>query len=99
MDEKLIQRLESAVSRLESISTGFHPATSPSDGSDAAADPSIVAYGDLVDQFVGRVSSAAEIIGGQVLEVTNRVKDAFAVQKELLIKLKTTQVDFILVLD
>ncbi|WJX51462.1 F-actin-capping protein subunit alpha [Trifolium repens] len=91
MDEKLIQRLESAVSRLESISTGFHPATSPSDGSDAAADPSIVAYGDLIDQFVGRVSSAAEIIGGQVLEVTNRVKDAFAVQKELLIKLKTTQ--------
>ncbi|MCI40058.1 adenylyl cyclase-associated protein 1-like, partial [Trifolium medium] len=92
MDENLIHRLESAVTRLEAISsTGFHPTTSPSDGSDAALDPSVVAYGDLIDQFVGRVSSAAEIIGGQVLEVTNRVKEAFSIQKELLIKLKTTQ--------
>lgn len=92
MDEKLIQRLESAVSRLEAISTGTHSASSPSDASDAAFDPSVVAFGDLIDQYVGRVSSAAEIIGGQVLEVTNRVKEAFAAQKELLIKLKHTQV-------
>ena len=92
MDENLIQRLESAVSRLEAISTGFnHAATSLSDASDAALDPSVVAFGDLIDQYVGRLCSAAEIIGGQVLEVTNRIKEAFAVQKELLIKLKHTQ--------
>jgi len=92
MDETLIKRLESAVTRLESLSTGIHPFASASDGSDAASDPSVVAFGDLIDQYVGRLSKAAEIIGGQVLDVTNRVKEAFAVQKELLIKLKQTQV-------
>ncbi|KAL5055511.1 hypothetical protein RYX36_036193 [Vicia faba] len=91
MDEKLIQRLESAVLRLEAISTGGHPATSPANASDAALDPSVVAFGDLIDQYLGRVSRAAEIIGGQVLEVTNRIQEAFYVQKELLIKLKQTQ--------
>jgi len=102
MDETLIKRLESAVTRLEALSTGIHHSAASSDGSDAASDPSVVAFGDLIDQYVGRLSKAAEIIGGQVLDVTNRVKEAFSVQKELLIKLKQTQVrcflcrDFIL---
>ncbi|TKY67555.1 Cyclase-associated protein 1 [Spatholobus suberectus] len=94
MDEKLIQRLESAVSRLEALSAGFHPSASPAGGADApdaALDPSVVAFADLIDQYVGRVSRAAEIIGGQVLEVTKLVQEAFVVQKELLIKLKHTQ--------
>ena len=94
MEESLIQRLESAVSRLEALSAGFRGGASPAGGGadDAALDPSVVAFGDLIDQHVGKVSGAAEVIGGQVLEVTNVVKEAFAVQKELLIKLKHTQV-------
>lgn len=92
MDETLIKRLESAVTRLEALSTGIHHSASASDGSDAASDPSVVAFVDLIDQYVGRLSKAADIIGGQVLDVTNRVKEAFSVQKELLIKLKQTQV-------
>lgn len=91
MDETLIKRLELAVTRLEALSTGIHHSAASSDGSDAASDPSVVAFGDLIDQYVGRLSKAAEIIGGQVLDVTNRIKEAFAVQKELLIKLKQTQ--------
>ncbi|KAG4994009.1 hypothetical protein JHK86_030836 [Glycine max] len=94
MDEKLIQRLESAVSRLESLSAGFHPSATQSGGADApdaALDPSIVAFADLIDQYVGRVSGAAEVIGGQVLDVTKLVQEAFNVQKELLIKLRQTQ--------
>ncbi|KAK7283499.1 hypothetical protein RIF29_13052 [Crotalaria pallida] len=94
MEEKLIQRLESAVKRLESLSTGFRGGASPADGADvddASSDPSIVAYGDLVDQYVGRVSSAAEKIGGQVLDITNIVHEAFAVQKQLLIQVKQSQ--------
>ncbi|XP_027354339.1 cyclase-associated protein 1-like [Abrus precatorius] len=91
MDEKLLQRLESAVSRLEALSTRFPSAGSGADASDAVLDPSVVAFGDLIDQYVARVSSTAEIIGGQVLDVTKFVREAFAVQKELLIKLKNTQ--------
>lgn len=95
MDEKLIQRLESAVSRLEALSTGFHPAGAASTADapgDAALDPSVVAFSDLIEQYVVRLSGAAEVIGGQVLEVTKLVQEAFAIQKELLIKLKQTQV-------
>lgn len=90
MDEKLMQRLESAVARLEALSCGR--GASPDIGGDAAsADPSIVAYEDLIAQFVGRVSSAAEKIGGQVLDVTKIIEQAFSTQKELLIKVKQSQ--------
>lgn len=93
MDEKLIQRLESAVSRLESLSAGFQPSASPaSTGDDAVRDPSVVAFADLIDQYVARFSRAAEVIGGQVLDVSKLVQEAFNVQKELLIELKQTQV-------
>ncbi|KAF7840940.1 cyclase-associated protein 1-like [Senna tora] len=92
MDQKLIERLESAVSRLEALSTGIR---SRGGGDDAAADvvvdPSIVAFGDLMDQCVGRFLTAAEKIGGQVLQVSKLVQESFAVQKELLSKVKQTQ--------
>lgn len=96
MEEKLIARLESAVARLESLSTGFGsrglPAFDDEDTAAASSDPSILAFDDLVSQYLGRVSNAAEKIGGQVLEVTNVLQEAFNVQKELLIKAKQTQV-------
>ncbi|KAK7264300.1 hypothetical protein RJT34_31907 [Clitoria ternatea] len=92
MDEKLILRLESAVSRLEALSSGFPPGASPAAASsDATLDPSVVAFSDLIDQNVGRVCSAAQVIGGKVLEVTKLVHEAFAVQKDLLVQLKLTQ--------
>uniref|UniRef100_A0A5B6ZVJ6 Adenylyl cyclase-associated protein n=1 Tax=Davidia involucrata TaxID=16924 RepID=A0A5B6ZVJ6_DAVIN len=92
MEEKLVQRLESAVTRLEALSVGFRPACSLESGGDAAVlDPSVVAFGDLMAQFVGRVLSAAEKIGGQVLDVTKVLEEAFSIQKELLIKVKQTR--------
>lgn len=94
MDEKLIQRLESAVIRLEALSVGG--GASVGDGVAAAAlDPSIIAFDDLRSQFVGRVLGAAEKIGGQVLDVTKIVEEAFEAQRELLIKIKETQVSFL----
>lgn len=94
MDEKLIQRLESAVTRLEALSAGgFSGGVSPGEGEAAAVlDPSIIAFDDLRSQFVGRVRSAAEKIGGRVLDVTKIVEEAFEAQRELLIKIKQTQV-------
>ncbi|KAA8536109.1 hypothetical protein F0562_028587 [Nyssa sinensis] len=92
MEEKLIERLESAVGRLEALYGGFRQRGLPESGGDAGAlDPSIVAFDDLMAQFVGRVSSAAEKIGGPVLDVTKVVAEAFSVQKELLIKVKQIQ--------
>ncbi|XP_028772621.1 cyclase-associated protein 1-like [Neltuma alba] len=94
MDQKLVERLESAVSRLEALSTGFHLRGGDSaalSGADVAVDPSIIAFGDLMDQYIGRFSTAAGKIGGQVLQVSKLVQEAFAVQKELLMKVKQTQ--------
>ncbi|KAK9988086.1 hypothetical protein SO802_028325 [Lithocarpus litseifolius] len=95
MEEKLVARLESAVARLESLSTGFGsrglPAFDVDTTAAASSDPSILAFDALISQYMGRVSSAAEKIGGQVLEVTNVLQEAFNVQKELLIKAKQTQ--------
>lgn len=92
MDEKLIQRLESAVARLEALSTGFRPGGAPESGEDVVTDPSILAFDDLMGQYFARVLSAAEKIGGQVLEATKILKEAFSVQRELLVKVKQTQV-------
>lgn len=99
MEQKLIERLESAVTRLESLSSGFHASGVPRGGGDAAffgvdaaSDESIVAFDDLMTQYVGPLSSAAEKIGGEVLQVTTILREAFAVQKELLIQVKHTQV-------
>ncbi|KAJ4850397.1 F-actin-capping protein subunit alpha [Turnera subulata] len=94
MEEKLIARLESAVSRLEALSTGFTSrgvGAAEVDADAAASDPSIRAFDDLVAQYLARVLGAAEKIGGQVLEVTKILEQAFSVQKELLIKVKQSQ--------
>ncbi|CAA0807616.1 Cyclase-associated protein 1 [Striga hermonthica] len=93
MEENLVKRLEAAVARLEALSAGGIARSFPAeDGGDSfAADPSIVAFDDLISQHVNRVTSAAEKIGGQVLDVSKVIAEAFDVQKELLIKIKQTQ--------
>ena len=99
MEESLIKRLEAAVTRLEGLSSTGGGGVTLSRGGDfssggnvAASDPSILAYDDLISQCVGRILTAAERIGGPVLDVTKIVAEAFAAQKELLIRIKQTQV-------
>lgn len=93
MEAKLIERLEAAVARLESLSAGGISARGLPDGFDeVSSDPSILAFDDLMAQYAARVSAAAEKIGGQVLDVTKLVLEAFSVQKKLLIEIKQTQV-------
>ncbi|KAJ0493847.1 putative cyclase-associated protein CAP/septum formation inhibitor MinC [Helianthus annuus] len=91
MDEKLIQRLESAVARLESLSLPSQSRSIDVDAVAASTDPSIIAFEDLLTEFVGKVLTAAEKIGGQVKEVTDVLHEAFSVQKELLVKIKQTK--------
>lgn len=94
MEENLVKRLEAAVARLEVVSArGFGQGVAAEDeGVAAAVDPSIVAFDDLISQYVSRVASAAEKIGGQVLDVSKIIAEAFNVEKELLVKIKQTQV-------
>lgn len=88
----LVSRLESAVARLEALSTGFAAGggavASDLNTAAEASDPSIKAFDDLVSEYLGRVSDAAEKIGGQVLEVTKILEEAFSAEKDLLIKMK-----------
>lgn len=92
MDVKLIQRLELAVARLEAVAGGIRPGGgAPESGVDTTSDPSIVAFDDMMAQFMSKVLAAAEKIGGKVLEATKIIEEAFLVQKELLIKVKQTQ--------
>lgn len=92
MDEKLIQRLEVAVARLESLSLGgSQPKSVTLDATSASSEPSIVAFDDLIAEYIDKVSDAAEKIGGQVVDITNVLRQAFAAQKELLVKIKQTQ--------
>ncbi|KAI3712219.1 hypothetical protein L1987_70770 [Smallanthus sonchifolius] len=91
MEEKLLQRLESAVARLESLSIGSQSRCIDLDAIATSTDPSIIAFEDLLMEFVGKVSSAAAKIGGQVQDVTNVLNEAFSVQKELLIMIKQTK--------
>lgn len=96
MEESLIKRLEAAVTRLEGGGGGVTLSRGGdfSSGANvaAASDPSILAYDDLISQCVGRIITAAEKIGGPVLDVTKIVAEAFAAQKELLVRIKQTQV-------
>ncbi|XP_022746914.1 cyclase-associated protein 1-like isoform X1 [Durio zibethinus] len=92
MEGKLIERLEAAVARLEALSAaGVSSRGLPDSGVEVASDPSIVAFDDLMAQHVARVSDAAEKIGGQVLDVTKIIVEAFSVQKKLLIEIKQTE--------
>ncbi|XP_068655644.1 cyclase-associated protein 1-like [Aristolochia californica] len=91
MEEKLVARLEAAISRLEARSGALSTRNLPGDASDAPKDASIAAYEDFMEKSVGRLSAAAQKIGGKVLEVTDVLKEAFSVQKDLLIKMKQTQ--------
>ncbi|XP_055815707.1 cyclase-associated protein 1 isoform X1 [Solanum dulcamara] len=93
MEEKLVHRLESAVTRLEALSaTGFRSGGPVGTGDGTTVlDPSIIAFDDLMSQFLGKVSSAAEKIGGHVLDITKIVEAAFSAQRELLIKIKETK--------
>ncbi|XWS54907.1 hypothetical protein CRYUN_Cryun10bG0129700 [Craigia yunnanensis] len=92
MEGKLIERLEAAVARLEALpAAGVSSRVLPDSGVEVASDPSIVAFDDLMAQYAARVSAAAEKIGGQVLDVTKIVVEAFSVQKKLLIEIKQTQ--------
>ena len=93
MEGKLIERLEAAVVKLEALSAGGVSARGlPDSGVEVASDPSIVAFDNLMAQYAARVSGAAEKIGGQVLDVTKILLEAFSVQKKLLIEIKQTQV-------
>ncbi|KAA0036607.1 hypothetical protein IC582_001643 [Cucumis melo] len=93
MEEKLIQRLESAVCRLEALSpAGFSTrGISLSNDDNAASEPPILAFEDLMRNYVRKVSDAAEKIGGPVLEATRIVEEAFSVEKQLLVDVKQTR--------
>ncbi|KAI9128490.1 hypothetical protein K1719_001483 [Acacia pycnantha] len=91
MEAKLIGRLESEVKRLQSLLSSAGARDVVLSGDDATADPSIVAFDVLMTQYVGGLITTAEKIGGQVLDVTMILREAFVVQKQLLIKIHTTQ--------
>ncbi|XP_076918588.1 cyclase-associated protein 1-like [Bidens hawaiensis] len=88
MAENLIQRLEAAVTRLESFSRGC---SQPQTAGSGSSDPSIIAFDDLITEYVEKVSDAAEKIGGQIKDITSVLRHAFDAQKELLVKIKQTQ--------
>ncbi|CAL9780156.1 unnamed protein product, partial [Musa acuminata subsp. burmannicoides] len=56
-----------------------------------AVDPAVVAFDELVERSFGRLSAAADKIGGKVQEATKILAEAFAVLKELLVKAKQCQ--------
>ncbi|XP_057783085.1 cyclase-associated protein 1-like [Salvia miltiorrhiza] len=91
MEEKLINRLESAVTRLEALSTGGFNRGGEISRDAGAAGPSIAAFDDLISQYVNGVISVAENIGGKVLDISKIIEEAFNVQKDLLIEISQTQ--------
>ncbi|KAL2490708.1 Cyclase-associated protein 1 [Abeliophyllum distichum] len=93
MDENLIKRLEFAVGRLEMLSAAGVRSAGAAEVSEYAMtmDPSIIAFDDLISQYVNRLTSAGEKIGGQVLDISKIIEEAFSAQKELLIKIKRNQ--------
>ncbi|CAN1324414.1 Cyclase-associated protein 1 [Linum perenne] len=91
MEEKLVARLESAVARLEALSSSGVVGRDIEGLDASSSDPSILAFDDLIRESFGKLSAAAEKIGGQVLQVTKLLGEAFSVEKELLIKIKQTK--------
>ncbi|XP_038990048.1 cyclase-associated protein 1 isoform X4 [Phoenix dactylifera] len=94
MEKELVERLEAAVARLEVHAAAGSRSSVPSIDLDGAAflDPAISAFDDLMSGSLARVSAAAGKIGGKVLEATKIVEEAFAVQKDLLVKAKQCEV-------
>lgn len=87
-----MERLEAAVRRLEALAVGSKPFASDGEpADDLSLDPAIKAFDDLLHSSLRRVVAAAEKIGGQTLEVTKILEQAFLVEKELLIRAKQTQ--------
>ncbi|KAG6484934.1 hypothetical protein ZIOFF_053459 [Zingiber officinale] len=93
MEEELMTRLEVAVARLEALSAEppSPAASSRSICHDAAMDTSISAFDDLVSDSLGRVLEAAGKIGGEVLDATKVMEEAFSVLKQLIVKSKRCQ--------
>lgn len=96
--EDLVVRLEAAVSKLEFIGSKVGVAPSPSasisareiqaPATSSVVDPNINEYDELVENLLGKVLGAAEKIGGQPLEGTQLLKNAFAAQRDLLLNFK-----------
>ncbi|KAL0903488.1 hypothetical protein M5K25_027873 [Dendrobium thyrsiflorum] len=92
MEMGLVERLEAAVRRLEALAVGSQSVVSDRDlANDLSLDPAIKAFDEFLDSSLRRVVVAAEKIGGQTLEVTKVLEQAFLVEKELLIQAKQTQ--------
>ncbi|PWZ24617.1 Cyclase-associated protein 1 [Zea mays] len=95
MEVALVERLEAAVARLEAaVASGASLAsTAPRDfdALEARSDPAIVAYDEFVAEAVGRLTAAAEKIGGKVLDATKVLAEAFAVAKNMLVQAKQHQ--------
>ncbi|AQK63297.1 Adenylyl cyclase-associated protein [Zea mays] len=95
MEVALVERLEAAVARLEAaVASGASLAsTAPRDfdALEARSDPAIMAYDEFVAEAVGRLTAAAEKIGGKVLDATKVLAEAFAVAKDMLVQAKQHQ--------
>ncbi|KAL5196490.1 hypothetical protein ABZP36_000002 [Zizania latifolia] len=104
MEKALVERLEATVARLEAaVASGASLSASraslsvavPRDLGDAlevAADPAIMAYEEFIAGAVGRLTAAAEKIGGKVLDATKVLAKAFVVAKDRLVQAKQLQV-------
>ncbi|CAL9065092.1 cyclase-associated protein 1-like [Musa acuminata AAA Group] len=92
MEKEIVARLEAAVARLEALAAAGSLAA-PAGVPDAAlaVDPAVVAFDELVERSLGRLSAAADKIGGKVQEATKILAESFAVLKELLVKAKHCQ--------
>ena len=89
MEKALVERLEAAVARLELLASGSQPSISPGEN---AVDPALKAFDELTEKSLGRISAAAEKIGGDVLEVTKILKEAFSALRDLLVESRRRQV-------
>lgn len=92
MEKGLVDRLEVAVRRLEELALGSQNLVSDRNFTDdLQMDPALKAFDGILDTNLRRVMIAAEKIGGQVLEVSKILEQAFMVEKELLIQAKQSQ--------
>lgn len=85
----IVQRLEAAVARLESVQ-GHATATSSSSRDLAASssdsvDACVAAFDSLIDSHVGHVLAAADKIGGQILHGSQLLKEVFSVERSIIL--------------